>query len=114
MHEVSLAEGIIEIVERTARNAGAKSVSEVTVAVGELSNVEIPALEFAFESVKKGTLADAARLVIERPRGMAWCMNCGREVELARFGNPCPICGGFQLTPTQGRDMRVVDIKAEM
>lgn len=112
MHEVSLAEGIIEIVENAAKNAGAKSVSEVRVAVGELSNVEIEALRFAFESVKKGTVADKAELAVDRPEGRAWCMSCSREVPLHRFGDACPVCGGYQLTPTGGRDMRVIDLKA--
>ena len=51
MHEVSLAEGVIDVVERAAEGAHATAVSEVRVAVGELSNVEIEALAFAFESV---------------------------------------------------------------
>ena len=64
MHEVSLAEGVIDVVERAAEGAHATAVSEVRVAVGELSNVEIEALAFAFESVKKGTVANNAKLVI--------------------------------------------------
>ena len=67
MHEVSLAEGVIDVVERAAEGAHATAVSEVRVAVGELSNVEIEALAFAFESVKKGTVANDAKLVIDRP-----------------------------------------------
>ncbi|MCG5031416.1 hydrogenase maturation nickel metallochaperone HypA [Mesosutterella sp. OilRF-GAM-744-9] len=113
MHEVSIAEGIMEIVSSAAAKAGAKSVSEVRVAVGELSAVETEALSFAFESVKKGTVADRARLVIERPEGRAWCLDCRREVPLHRFGDACPLCGGYHLAPTQGRDMKVIDLKAD-
>ena len=108
MHEVSLAEGVIDVVERAAEGAHATAVSEVRVAVGELSNVEIEALAFAFESVKKGTVANNAKLVIDRPEGRA----CPKDVPYHRFGDACPICGGYQVVVSGGRDMRVVDIKA--
>ena len=113
MHEVSLAEGIIEIVGSTATRAGADTVTEVRVEVGELSNVELHALEFAFDSVKKGTVADSARLAIDRTEGAAWCLPCRKEVPLHRFGDACPLCGGFQLAPVRGTEMRVVDIKVK-
>ena len=95
---------MIDVVERAAEGAHATAVSEVRVAVGELSNVEIEALAFAFESVKKGTVANDAKLVIDRPEGRAWCMTCQKDA--------CPICGGYQVVVSGGRDMRVVDIKA--
>ena len=112
MHEVSLAEGIIGAVERAAEGAGATAVTEVRVAVGELSNVELEALQFAFDSVKKGTVADRAALVIDRPEGRGWCMDCGKEVPFHRYGDPCPLCGGYKIVATGGRALKVVDIRA--
>lgn len=109
MHEVSIAEGILEVVERNARANGIKAVAQVRVAVGELAGVDIPSLEFAWKSVRRHTLADDAALILERPPGRAWCMKCGREVALARFGDPCPECGGFQLMETGGTELRVID-----
>ena len=113
MHEGSLADGIIEIVSGAAARAGADTVTEVRVEVGELSNVELHALEFAFDSVKKGTVADKARFVIERTEGVAWCLACRKEVPLHRFGDACPHCGGFQLAPVRGNEMRVIDLKVQ-
>jgi hydrogenase nickel incorporation protein HypA/HybF len=37
-------------------------------------------------------------------------MPCGDRVALAQLGDPCPRCGGFQLTVTSGDAMRVRDI----
>ena len=67
MHELSIAEGIIEIVERTAAANDVRSVRAVRVAIGELAGVDIPSLEFAWESVRKGGVAENAVLEIERP-----------------------------------------------
>ena len=35
-----------------------------------------------------------------------------KDVPYHRFGDACPICGGYQVVVSGGRDMRVVDIKA--
>ncbi|MDO5530918.1 hydrogenase maturation nickel metallochaperone HypA [Sutterella sp.] len=110
MHELSLAEGILEIVERTARANDVKRVRTVRIAVGELAGVDIPSLEFAWESVRKGGVAATAPLAIERPAGEAWCMTCEATVPLKQYGDACPKCGGFRLMATGGTEMRVLEI----
>ena len=109
MHEVSIAEGIASAVESTV--SPSTLVVSVRVAVGELAGVDIDALLFAWESVRKGTCMQKARLVVERPEGRAWCMQCSKEVALHRHGDPCPECGSFQLLATQGHELKVLDIE---
>ena len=113
MHELSIAEGIIEVVERTARHNDVVRVKKVRVAIGELAGVDIPSLQFAWESVTKSGVAEGALLEIDRPSGQAWCMDSSVTVPLKNFGDSCPHCGGFHLTPTGGREMRVVDLIAD-
>lgn len=113
MHELSIAEGIIEVVERTARQNNVTSVKKVRVAIGRLAGVDIPSLRFAWESVTKMGVARAAELEIDQPEGQAWCMDCSKTVPLNNFGEPCPHCGGFHLTPTGGKEMRVIDLIAD-
>lgn len=110
MHEMSIAEGIIDIVETTARNNDVSRVKAVRISVGKLAGVDIPSLEFAWTSVTRGGPAEGARLDIERPDGQAWCLDCAKTIPLEKFGDPCPTCGGYHLTATGGTDMRVVDI----
>ncbi len=113
MHELSIAEGIIEIVERTAEANGVKRVKSVRIAVGELAGIDIPSLEFAWQSVRKGGPAETAELVVDRPPGTAWCMRCSKTVPLRRYGDPCPDCGSHELAATGGTEMRVVDLLEE-
>lgn len=113
MHEMSIAEGIIEIVERTAGRSGVTRVKEVRIEVGELAGVHISSLEFAWVSVTRGGPAEGSRLVIERPRGEAWCLDCAKTVPLTKYGDPCPVCGGFHLAATGGTEMRVIDFVPE-
>lgn len=111
MHEMSLAEGIVQIVEDTARANAASTVRAVWLELGALSHVEPEALRFSFDVVKRGTLATDARLEVVTTPGRAWCLPCGEAVALARLGDACPQCGSHQLQVTQGEDMRVREIE---
>jgi hydrogenase nickel incorporation protein HypA/HybF len=113
MHEMSLAESVREIVEETARGNGARRVAAVRLEIGALSQVEVDAMRFAFEVVKRGTLADEARLEIVETEGSAWCMRCSQAVVIARRGDACPRCDSAQLQVTGGDRMRVLEIEIE-
>lgn len=112
MHETSIAEGIVDAVAKTEL-AEDEEVTEVRVAIGELAGVDIDALLFVWESVKRNTLMSNSKLVIERPPGKAWCMNCAKTVDLHRHGDPCPECGGFQLFANQGHELKVLDMTVQ-
>jgi hydrogenase nickel incorporation protein HypA/HybF len=113
MHEMSLAESVREIVEETARSSGARSVTAVRLEIGKLAQVEIEAMRFAFDVVKRGSLANEARLEIVETDGSAWCMRCSESVALARRGDACPKCDSYQLQVTGGDRMRVLDIEID-
>jgi hydrogenase nickel incorporation protein HypA/HybF len=111
MHEMSLAESMLQIVDETARKNGATKVTAVRLELGALSHVEADALRFCFDAVARGGLAEGAQLEIVTTPGRAWCMPCGDTVDLARLGDACPRCGGYQLQVTQGEEMRLKDIE---
>ena len=66
MHEVSLMQDTVIIATRQAREAGAQRIHRVAMKVGALSGAVPETLEFAFEIVAKGTIAEGATLDIER------------------------------------------------
>ena len=113
MHEMSLAESVREIVEGTARAHGACRVAAVRLEIGALAMVELDAMRFAFDVVKRGSLADQARLEIVATEGSAWCMRCSKPVAIANRGDACPHCDSHQLQVTGGEQFRVLDIEIE-
>ena len=113
MHEMALAEGVLQIVEATIRDQRCKKVILVRLDIGELSHVEPDALRFCFEAVVKGSKAEGAALEIKRVPGRAWCHDCASEVHLPSLGMPCPKCDGYKLQVTGGEDMRVHDMEVE-
>ena len=110
MHEASLAGGILQLVEDSAKREGFKRVTVLTLEVGKLANIEVQALKFSLEAIAPGTLLEGARLVFEEPEGQAWCMNCSQTVPLAQRGLACPQCGSYQLQPNAGLSLRVIDM----
>lgn len=111
MHEMSLAESILQIAEDTARANGASRVSLVLLEVGKLAGVEIEALRFCFDAASRTSLAAGAALVIEQPDGSAWCLPCGGTVPLSSLADPCPECGSHQLQVTGGTELRVREVE---
>jgi len=113
MHEMSLAEGMLQIVEDGARRSAARGVKTVWLQIGALAQVEVEALRFCFDAVTRGTLAEGARLEIVATPGAAWCMPCGTRVPIEQRGDACPHCGSHQLQVVQGDEMRVTEIEVE-
>jgi len=64
VHEVSLCESIIRIIEAQAQRDSFDRVVRVTLVVGSLSGASPEALSFCFPLVAKDTIASGADLVI--------------------------------------------------
>lgn len=113
MHEMSLAEGVLQLVEDTARREGARRVKLVVLEIGRLSSVEPEAIRFCFEAVTHGSIAQGAALDIINVPGAAWCIPCAETVPMGELYGTCPICGSHQVQPTGGTEMRVKEIEIE-
>jgi hydrogenase nickel incorporation protein HypA/HybF len=113
MHEMVLAEGILQIVEDAAAKQGFARVKEVRLEIGALSGVEPEALTFCLDVVFRESVAADARVELERLPGRGFCLECGQNVEIAALYDACPNCGGFQVQATGGTEMRVKDLLVE-
>ncbi len=113
MHEMSLAEGVLQIVEDTARREGGGRVSVVVLEIGQLAAVVPEALSFCFDAVTRGSIAEGARLEMIALPGEGYCMQCERTVPLQSPVDACPRCGSGQVQLTQGNEMRVKEMQIE-
>lgn len=113
MHEMALAQGVLDVIEGEARRARFRAVRTVWIEIGELSGVEPEAIAFCFDAVARGSLAQGARLEIVPVEGRGVCMDCGDEVPLhARF-DACPRCGAYGVQPSAGTAMRVKELEVD-
>ncbi|HOG03851.1 MAG TPA: hydrogenase maturation nickel metallochaperone HypA [Accumulibacter sp.] len=113
MHEMSLAMGVLQIVEDAARAQRFRRVRSVLLEIGELSMVEAEAMRFCFDAVSRGTLAEGAALNVVEVAGQGLCFNCNMTVPLAALYDPCPACGGHPVQATGGTEMRVKELEVE-
>lgn len=111
MHEMSLAEGVRQIIEDAARAQNFSKVTVVWLEIGQLSGVEAEAMAFCFDVVVRGSLAEGARLEIVNTPGQGWCMECADSVPLQEVYGECPRCGGHQVQVTGGTEMRVKELE---
>lgn len=113
MHEMSLAEGVVQIVEDTLRAEGCSRVKTVWLEIGQLAAVETEALRFCFDAVTRGTAVEGARLEIIEIPGQGWCVECKCNVAIAAQYAPCPACGSYHVQVTGGSEMRVKELAVE-
>lgn len=113
MHEMSLVESMLTIMEEQAKAQGFEKVKKVWLEVGELSHAEPEALTFCFEAVMKGSLAEGAELEIIRTKGKAWCMDCAKTVTATQRFDACPECGSYHLQVTQGDELRIKELEVD-
>jgi hydrogenase nickel incorporation protein HypA/HybF len=113
MHELSIAEGIILLLEEQAARESFSRVRLVRLEIGPLAAVEAQALRFCFAAVSRDSLADGARLEIVELPGRAWCLGCGNGVAIAQRYDACPRCGSRHLQVTGGDELRVKELEVE-
>jgi hydrogenase nickel incorporation protein HypA/HybF len=110
MHEMSLAGGILRLVEQVQARERFARVSVLHLAAGSLAGVEPGALRFALESMAPGTVLEGSRFEIDEVPASAFCLGCGEAVTIRSRLDDCPLCGSARLQPTGGTELKVVDL----
>lgn len=110
MHELALADAIVEIANEHARG---KQVVRVELEVGRLRQVVPEALRFAFDLCADGTAAEGAELAIEEIPVSLACRSCGGRTEVAALPLACLRCGGFDVEVVRGEEFQVVALELE-
>lgn len=113
MHEMSIAEGIVQLLEEQAAAQRFRRVRAVWLEIGPLAAVEVESLRFCFDAVTRHSLAAGARLEIIEMPGRAWCLGCNAGVAIRRRHDACPQCGSYRLQLTGGDELRVKELEVE-
>jgi hydrogenase nickel incorporation protein HypA/HybF len=113
MHELSLAQAIVDVVVEEAHKAQARKVCSVTLILGELSGVVEEQLLFCLPMVAKDTTAEGAELHVVRVEGEAFCASCERSFHMTHLLDPCPRCGAHSSDVRAGRELSVGSLQVE-
>jgi hydrogenase nickel incorporation protein HypA/HybF len=107
MHELSIADGIVE--HCVARANGAR-VLRVRLEIGRLSCVAPEALRFCFDVCAKDTVVEDAVLDIIAIDGQAHCHGCGEDIKIGSFIDSCA-CGSRNLQVIAGNGLTLKDME---
>lgn len=114
MHELSIAQALVEQVERVVLAEGAQCANKVMIAVGALSGADPEALRGAFPLVAEGTSAEAAELIIEVVAARVRCLACGSETVAENYFVGCAVCGSRDVELVSGRELTITSVELEV
>ncbi|MFN2187151.1 MAG: hydrogenase maturation nickel metallochaperone HypA [Candidatus Promineifilaceae bacterium] len=110
MHELSITENILEIVLRHAKRAGEVRVTDLFLVIGELSSVVDDSVQFYWDFVSEGTVAEGAKLHFRRIPAIFSCRECAHEYP-KNEALICPQCGSSKIAILSGREFSLEAIE---
>ena len=116
MHELPITESILNIVITYAEKNAVKKVVAINLQVGMLSDLEDEWIQRYFDHLSKDTVAEGARLKIERIPIRLQCNLCSTsyEVKKTNIGDTvCPGCGQKDGKLISGREYHIRDMEVQ-
>lgn len=107
MHELSIATSILKTAENEVEKIKGKNVAEIFLEIGKISGVEIPSLDFVWDSCMKNTVLEKAKVQITEPEGFARCAECNHEFKISRIYDSCEKCGSPFKEIITGQEMKI-------
>ena len=115
MHEYSIVQSLLDIIEDNASKNRAAKVTKVVVKIGVLSGVEPHLLEIAFNTFKEKTICEDAKFIMNIQPIVAKCKSCGytNSYPKNQIFFECKKCGGVELEVIDGEDMLLMSLELE-
>ncbi len=107
MHELSIAQSIVELAEDVALKENADSIKSIDIEIGALSGVVLDALEFAMEITIKSTKLENAKINFLKKSGKASCAKCNFQFETDNLLALCPKCNQANFKIIAGKQLRI-------
>jgi hydrogenase nickel incorporation protein HypA/HybF len=113
MHELAIAQSILEIVQQSVPKGEEPAVRRVRIRVGQLSGVVPDSLDFCFGVIVNDTTLNRASLAIEQMPTISRCRDCAHSFEIENLAFICPACKSTNLELISGKELEIVDIELE-
>jgi len=113
MHELSIAQSILETVISEAEKRSLKRVSIIGLRIGALTDIVPEALEFGFNALKADTILAQTELHIETVPIKGYCEKCMEHFEVSEFIFVCPKCYSNKIKTEQGSELDIAFLEVE-
>jgi hydrogenase nickel incorporation protein HypA/HybF len=114
MHELQVTKRILDIALGHAEGQQVRRIAVIHLRIGALSDLEDDWLQRYFAYLSRGTLAERARLAIERLPIVVRCSGCSKSFEVEKSAldaAACPGCGGSRCELVSGREYVVANME---
>ncbi len=113
LHELAIAESVIEIVTEEAGKHSLERINKVRIQVGELAAVVPESLTFCLDLLCRDTIAEGAVFEIETVGIVARCDKCDLTFDVRDQVFRCPRCAEPTMELLSGRELSVTSIEGE-
>ncbi|MCL2746363.1 MAG: hydrogenase maturation nickel metallochaperone HypA [Coriobacteriia bacterium] len=113
MHEMSIMQSVLDAAFEALEKSGETRITEISLTIGEQTDIQEIPLNFAFEALKQGTPARDAKLKVHMLKTRSHCADCDAEFDHDRFSMLCPSCGSVDITLLAGRELRIDGMEAD-
>jgi hydrogenase nickel incorporation protein HypA/HybF len=104
MHELAVTESILEIALRHAKERNAKSIKNLYLVIGDWSSIIDDSIQFYWDIISDGTIAEGAALHFQRIPVILVCKNCANEYRPSQGDLACPECSATQVEVMKGKE----------
>ena len=114
MHELSITQNILEIALRHGEQAQASKITDLYLVIGQLSSVVDDSVQFYWDMITEGSLAEGSNLHFKRIPALLECKDCNQPYSLE--GNQldgCPACEGVNIKVISGKEFQLESIEIE-
>jgi len=113
VHELGIAQQLIEMAEDAARRQHVDRVLSVRVDIGSLSGVLPDALTFCFDACTRQTLLEGCRLEINQIAAQARCQSCAQTYALNHYFDSCPFCCAADKVVLCGEELQLREMEVD-
>ncbi len=113
MHELAVTESIMQVAVENAEKAGATRITRINLVLGDLSSIVDDSVQFYFDFLSKGTIAEGAKLDFSRVPARLRCRKCGQEFEMREMDWTCPHCGALGGDVIAGKEFYLDTLEVE-
>jgi hydrogenase nickel incorporation protein HypA/HybF len=113
MHELSVTQSLLDIALRHAEQAEAKHITDLHIVMGELSSMVDDSIQFYWDIIAKGTMAEQAVLHFRRVPAELQCMTCSEKYHPTDRELACPKCNGINTRIIAGQEFALESIDVE-
>lgn len=113
MHELPVTQALLELVLERGAGANAARVTDIYVEIGQLSSYVDDSVQFYWDIISRGTMAERARLHFRRIPLELRCTICGEQFHPSGESFACPHCGSDAVMVAAGEAFCMVGLDVE-